>query len=59
MTKSLEQVADLAGYALPSEDLREVHRFFEMYLSDIQVLREIVLPEHIEPVTQLHMELWD
>jgi hypothetical protein len=39
--------------------LREVHRFFEMYLSDIQVLREIVLPEHIEPVTQLRMELWD
>lgn len=59
MAQSLEQVADLAGYSLPPDDLRAVRRFFEMYLPDIQALRELVLPEDIEPVTQLHMELWD
>jgi hypothetical protein len=55
----LGPVADLAGYPLPCEDAEAVCRFFELYLPEIQALRELVLPDEVEPVTQLHMESWD
>lgn len=59
MKVMLGPVADLAGYPLPREDLDAVGRFFELYLPEIQALRELALPDEVEPVTQLRMEPWD
>ncbi len=59
MKMALEPVADLAGYPLPGEDLDAVRGFFEHYLEEIQKLRELALPDDVEPVTQLRMEHWD
>ncbi|GEM_PF-5012241 len=51
--------ADLAGHPLSREDLDAVRRFFELYLAEIQRLRELDLPDDIEPVTQVRMEPWE
>lgn len=59
MGTSLRSVLELAGYSLSDEDLEKVRIFLVDYLDEIDKLRELVLPDDIEPVTQFRMERWD
>ncbi|MFQ5930882.1 MAG: hypothetical protein ACE5MM_00595 [Nitrospiraceae bacterium] len=59
MGTSLRSVLELAGYSLSDEDLEKVRIFLVDYLEEIDKLRELVLPDDIEPVTQFRMERWD
>ncbi len=59
MTFSLGVVAEWAGHSLSEADLEKVRVFLAEYLEEIRQLRELVLPDDIEPVTQLRMERWD
>ncbi len=59
MTFSLGAVAELAGHSLSGGDLEKVRVFLAEYLEEVRKLREVDLPDDIEPVTQLRMERWD
>ncbi len=55
----LKPVAELAGYPLPEEDLKEVASVLAGVMEDIQKLRDLDLPDEVEPVTVFRVEPWD
>ncbi len=59
MESALRAVAEAAGHPLPDEELEAVRVFLAGYLEEVRALRELVLPDDVEPVTQLRMERWD
>jgi hypothetical protein len=54
----LKHVADLAGYPLPEADLKQVAAILEGMMADIQKLRDLDLPDDIEPILSFHVDLW-
>ena len=56
---ALEPVAELAGYPLSESDLAEVAGVLESMMEEIQKLRDLELPDEIEPVTVFLLEPWD
>jgi hypothetical protein len=55
----LKPVAELAGYPLPDADLKEVASILEGIMEDVQRLRDLDLPDDVEPVLTFRVELWD
>lgn len=56
MSTSLKSVAELAGCSLSDEELEEVRVFLVDYLAEIRKLREVDIPDDVEPVTQVRLE---
>jgi hypothetical protein len=55
----LGPVAALAGYPLPEADLVEVAAVLRSILPDIQALRDLDLPDEVEPILAFRVEPWD
>lgn len=59
MTASdLAAVAALAGHPLSASDLQEVAAILTGMMEDIQRLRELDLPEDVEPILTFRVEPW-
>ena len=54
----LKPVAELAGYPLPEADLNEVASILEGMMEDIQKLRDLDLPDDVEPILTFHVDPW-
>ncbi len=55
----LGPVAQLAGYPLPEADLRAVASVLAGMLEDIRKLRDMDLPDDVEPILTFHVEPWE
>jgi hypothetical protein len=55
----LEPVAQLAGYHVPGDDLVQVASILDGMMTDIQALRDLELPDDIEPVLTFRIEPWE
>jgi hypothetical protein len=56
--EELAAVADLAGYPLSAADLEEVASILAGMMQDIQTLRDLDLPDAVEPITTFRVEPW-
>jgi hypothetical protein len=54
----LHPVADLAGYPLPETDLQRVGSILDGMMDDIQKLRDLELPDDVEPILTFRVEPW-
>jgi hypothetical protein len=54
----LAAVADLAGYPLSTADLEEVAAILIGMMEDIQWLRDLDLPDDVEPIVTFRVEPW-
>jgi hypothetical protein len=54
----LQPVADLAGHPLSEADLAEVASVLDAIVEDVQKLRDLDLPDDIEPVLGFRVEPW-
>ena len=54
----LAAVADLAGYPLSKTDLEAVASILAGMMEDIQALRDLDLPDDIEPILGFRVEPW-
>jgi hypothetical protein len=54
----LADVAALAGHALSAAELEEVAGILRGMMDDIQVLRDLDLPEDVEPILTFRVEPW-
>lgn len=54
----LAAVADLAGHALSATELEEVAGILAGMMDDIQALRDLDLPEDVEPILTFRVEPW-
>jgi hypothetical protein len=54
----LRPVAELAGYPLPDADLAQVGSILDGMMEDIQKLRDLDLPDDVEPVLVFSVEPW-
>jgi hypothetical protein len=57
-SEELAAVADLAGYPLPAADLAEVAAILSGMMQDIQALRDLDLPDAVEPILTFRVEPW-
>ncbi len=48
----------LAGHPLPAADLAEVASILDGMMEDIQKLRDLDLPEDVEPILEFRVEPW-
>ena len=55
----LKPVADLAGHPLDDADLALVAGILEGIMEDIQKLRDLDLPDDVEPALTFRVEPWD
>ena len=55
---SLAPVADLAGYPLSAADLEQVASILDGIMEDIRQLRELDLPDDVEPILTFRVEPW-
>jgi hypothetical protein len=54
----LAAVADLAGYPLSATDLEEVATILTGMLEDLRTLRDLDLPDDVEPILTFRVEAW-
>jgi hypothetical protein len=54
----LAPIADLAGYPLSAGDLAQVALILEGIMEDIQKLRDLDLPDDLEPILTFRVEPW-
>lgn len=54
----LAAVAHLAGYPLLAADLEEVAAILTGMMADIQLLRDLDLPDDVEPILTFRVEPW-
>ena len=54
----LAAVAELAGYPLSATDLQEVAAILTGMMEDIQALRDLELPDDVEPILTFRVEPW-
>jgi hypothetical protein len=54
----LKHVAELAGYPLPEADLKQVVSILEGMMEDIQKLRDLDLPDDVEPILTFQVDPW-
>lgn len=57
-SEELAAVADLAGYSLPAADLEEVAAILSEMMQDLQALRDLDLPDDVEPILTFRVEPW-
>jgi hypothetical protein len=55
---SLAPTADLAGYPLSSADLEQVASILDGIMEDIRKLRELDLPDDVEPILTFRVTPW-
>lgn len=55
----LEAITEFAGHPLAGEELERVRAFLAEYLEEVRQLRELELPDDVEPVTHLRQQWWD
>ena len=55
---ALAAIADLAGYPLSATALEEVAAILGPMMEDIQVLRDLELPDDVEPILTFRVEPW-
>lgn len=55
----LKPVAELAGYPLPAADLKAVASILEAMMDDVQRLRDLDLPDDVEPILTFRVEPWE
>jgi hypothetical protein len=55
---TLAAVADLAGYPLSATDLEAVASILASMKADIQALRDLDVPDDVEPVLTFRVEPW-
>jgi hypothetical protein len=54
----LKPLAELAGYPLLDDELAEIASLLDGMMEDIQKLRDLDLPEDVEPVVTFRVEPW-
>lgn len=54
----LKHVAELAGYPLPETDLKQVASILEGMMEDVQKLRDLDLPDDVEPILSFQVDPW-
>jgi hypothetical protein len=54
----LSAVADLAGHPLSAADIEAVAAILADMAADIQALRDLVLPDDVEPMLVFRLEPW-
>ena len=54
----LAAVANLAGHPLSAADLEEVAAILTGMMEDIQALRDLDLPDDVEPILTFRVEPW-
>lgn len=54
----LAAVADLAGHPLSATELEEVAAILTGMMQDLQALRELDLPDDVEPIVTFRVEPW-
>jgi hypothetical protein len=54
----LEPTARLAGHPLPADDLVQVAEILDAMMEDIQKLRDLDLPDDVEPILEFRVEPW-
>ena len=54
----LQPIAALAGYPLPAADLEQVALVLDGVMEDIQKLRDLDLPDDVEPILDFRVEPW-
>jgi hypothetical protein len=54
----LTAVAELAGHPLSRAELEEVAAILAGMMEDVQVLRDLDLPEDVEPTLGFRLEPW-
>jgi len=54
----LEPIADLAGHPLSAADLEQVALILDGMMEDIQKLRDLELPDDVEPILAFRVEPW-
>jgi hypothetical protein len=59
MLPPLKHVAELAGYPLPEADLKQVASILEGMMEDIQKLRDLDLPDDVEPILTFQVDPWE
>jgi hypothetical protein len=52
-------VAELASYPLPEADLKQVASILEGMMEDIQKLRDLDLPDDVEPILTFQVHPWE
>ena len=55
----LKHVAELAGYPLSYADLKQVASILEGMMEDIQKLRDLDLPDDVEPILTFQVDPWE
>jgi Asp-tRNA(Asn)/Glu-tRNA(Gln) amidotransferase C subunit len=55
----LTHVAELAAYPLSEADLEQVAAILEGMMEDIQKLRDLALPDDVEPILSFHVDPWE
>lgn len=55
----LKHMAELAGYPLSEADLEQVASILEGMMEDIQRLRDLDLPDDVEPILRFHIDPWE
>lgn len=56
--EDLAAVANLAGYPLSAADLADVAAILSGMMQDIQALRDLDLPDDVEPIVTFRLEPW-
>jgi hypothetical protein len=56
--QELAAVANLAGHPLSAADLEEVAGILTGMMEDIQALRDLDLPDDVEPILTFRVEPW-
>lgn len=54
----LAPVNALAGHPVPDSDLEQVVSILRGIMADIQALRDLDLPDDLEPILSFHIEPW-
>lgn len=55
----LKPVGELAGYPLLEADLKQVASILEGMMEDVQKLRDLDLPDEVEPILSFHVDPWE
>jgi hypothetical protein len=55
---ALAPTADLAGYPLSPADLAQVASILDGIMEDIRKLRELDLPDDVEPILTFRVKPW-
>ena len=56
--QDLVPVADLVGDSLSAAELEEVAAILTGMMQDLRVLRDLDLPDHVEPIVTFRVEPW-